>query len=60
MTFDEIRPARPEKWWFFGSLHDISGKTPVVTADEDSDGVGLIYECDELNNAETWSRRVCL
>lgn len=37
----------------------IAGTTPVVTADEDSVGVGLVYECDEDNNAESWTGPVC-
>lgn len=37
----------------------IAGTTPVVTADEDSAGASLVYECDEGNNAESWGRPVC-
>ena len=38
---------------------DFVRKKPVVTADEDSTGLGLIYECDEDNNVEAWSDLVC-
>ena len=38
---------------------DLAGQRPVVTADEDSFGYGVIYECDEGNNAGTWTETVC-
>lgn len=38
---------------------EIAGTKPVVTVDEDGDGNGLIYECDESNNTETWTDTVC-
>jgi hypothetical protein len=38
---------------------DLAGSTPVVVADENSAGVGSIYECSEVNNAAAWSETVC-
>jgi hypothetical protein len=37
----------------------LSGSIPVVTADENKNGLGKLYECDETNNAETWTGKVC-
>lgn len=34
-------------------------RKPVVTADEDADGSGVLYECDETNNIEVWSEVAC-
>ena len=38
---------------------DIEGLRPVVTADEQPDGGGSFYECDEDNNVDTWLDAVC-
>jgi hypothetical protein len=38
---------------------DIKGERPVVTADEDASGYGTVYECDESNNAGSWTEAVC-
>lgn len=37
----------------------MAGQAPVVTADDDVDGMGQYYECEEGNNAETWPGTVC-
>lgn len=44
---------------FSVSAADMGNEKPVVTADEDGDGNGLIYECDESNNVAAWEERVC-
>jgi hypothetical protein len=38
---------------------DISGKIPVVTANLDSSGVSLVYECDDTNNEAAADGAVC-
>jgi hypothetical protein len=61
MTYGEIPPGLTGEMVVFRvGAPDIAGKTPVVTADEAIDGLGVIYECEEDNNAETWGQRVCL
>ena len=37
----------------------MAGTKPVVTADEDINGSGVVYECDEKNNAGAWTDGVC-
>ncbi|MCB9759660.1 MAG: VCBS repeat-containing protein [Alphaproteobacteria bacterium] len=37
----------------------VRGTTPVVTADEDATGTGVVYECEEGNNGEPWIETVC-
>lgn len=44
---------------FEADASKLEGKTPVVTADEDSDGLNAIFECEEANNIEAWSSTVC-
>ena len=38
---------------------DMAGEQPVLKVDEDATGVGIIFECDESNNTEAWTRSVC-
>jgi hypothetical protein len=37
----------------------LAGLDPVVMADEDADSNGIIYECEEGNNAGNWGSAVC-
>ena len=37
----------------------LAGLVPTVTADEDRFARGALFECDESNNAATWSATVC-
>ena len=61
LTVGEILPGETGEMVVFRvAASDIAGRVPVVTADEDSAGIGQIYECEEQNNAETWGQRVCL
>jgi len=41
------------------SASSFRGLTPVVTADENTFGMGALYECDEDNNVGSWSAAVC-
>ena len=41
------------------SAEALTGKRPVFAADEDEFGVGVVFECEETNNAEPWHKRVC-
>lgn len=37
----------------------LEGVRPLITADEDSSGVGTVFECDENNNPDDWFETVC-
>lgn len=44
-----------EMLYFEVAAEDIAGATPILTADEGATGLGVLYECEETNNAEMWS-----
>jgi len=60
-TFPDVIPAGSSTatMVFDVSATAMGGFVPTVTADEDSFGRGLLYECDEGNNAGVWSAAVC-
>jgi hypothetical protein len=37
----------------------LQGQVPVITADENSLGIGTVYECDENNNIDIWADPLC-
>jgi hypothetical protein len=41
-------------------FEDLAGVRPLVTADEDENGVGTVFECDENNNPDDWFEAVCV
>jgi hypothetical protein len=59
-TTEKIRAGRTgEVMRFEVDSALMEGKQPLLTADEDERGIGIIFECDETNNIEAWSRSVC-
>ena len=38
---------------------DIQGRKPVVFANKDSNGLSLVYECDETNNSDSYADWPC-
>jgi hypothetical protein len=44
---------------FEADADDLRGEVPTVAVDRKADGTGVIYECDEDNNVNTWTDKVC-
>ncbi len=59
-TTERIPSGRTSEVLYFElDADEIAGEQPVLTADENNLGIGIIFECDELNNIEAWSDTVC-
>ena len=59
-TTERIPAGRTGEVLFFEvPAEDLAGTQPMLTADENELGVGIIFECDEINNTEAWSKTVC-
>jgi hypothetical protein len=44
---------------FVADAADMAGTVPTVIVDQKADGTGIVYECDESNNVNTWTDAVC-
>lgn len=59
-TTAEIPPGEVGEALIFEIAADaLNGKVPVAWADRDETGAGVVFECNEDNNAWDWSDPVC-
>jgi hypothetical protein len=48
-----------EPLFFEVEVDALGGEEPIVVANADATGTGLVYECDERNNIDDWEAGVC-
>ncbi len=59
-TEDEIEPGEiGEALIFEIDADDLEGSEPVAKADFDGTGSGIVFECDEGNNIDSWGEETC-
>lgn len=60
LTTTAIAPGKTgEPLIFEVEKSKLGGKDPVIDADVDGTGNGVLYECNEDNNTDNWGEKVC-